>query len=88
MTYDAANSMIVMFGGRDRSDKSLGDTWGFDSNGWRKLDSTGPIPRSWHTMTYDAARKVVVLFGGRNAAEKPLGDTWEWNGTEWNLVDK
>jgi hypothetical protein len=80
MAYDAARSVIVLFGGVTTHGE-VGDTWTWNGTGtWTKHTPLhSPSPREVTGMAYDAARSEVVLFGGYNG--RNLGDTWTWNGT-------
>lgn len=79
---------IVMFGGETSSNDSsttatlFGDTWIFDSAGWRKVAITGPRARSRHAMAYDPVRDRIVLVGGKAGAAVEAS-TWEFDGTQW-----
>lgn len=80
MTYDAARRNVVLFGGISDGGKTLlGDTWLWDGNTWRAVESTPrPPARSKHAMAFDSERNRVVLYGGEGHK-----DTWEWDGDHW-----
>jgi hypothetical protein len=84
MTYDAALSQVVLFGGYDASN-FFGDTWTWDGTDWTKrTPAHSPSPRFGMGMAYDAARGEAVLFGGFGKPGSALfGDTWTWDGTDW-----
>ena len=83
MTYDAAHSQVVLFGGRSAANGWLGDTWLWNGTTWTQASpAASPASRSNMTMVYDAAQGNVVLFGGAGTAP-PTNDTWIWNGTTW-----
>ncbi len=80
MTYDAAHSDAILFGGRDANGTPLGDTWLWTGTAWVNVTAAGgPSPRFGAAMTYDVARGVVVLVGGDDGTKK-LNDVWEWDG--------
>jgi hypothetical protein len=80
MVYDSARRVIVLFGGIDNNNATVGDTWEYDGTTWTlKTPALSPTPRSGHVMTYDAARQRVVLFGGSSG----FNETWEYDGTTW-----
>ena len=85
MVYDAANGVVVLFGGWDGG-SFLDDTWLWDGTQWSQVFDQPrcdrPSARQSHKMVYDSVRGVVVLYGGHNAGIT-LEDTWEWNGTMW-----
>lgn len=86
MTFDAANGVYVMFGGRNTSG-ILNETWTFDGVAtWAlKTPVRSPSARVGAQMCYDSARGNVILFGGQNDKDL-LGDTWRWDGTNWNQL--
>ncbi len=85
MAYDAANGVVVLFGGWDGGG-FLDDTWLWNGTQWSQVCDQPrcdrPSARQSHKMVYDSVRGVVVLYGGHNAGIT-LGDTWEWNGATW-----
>jgi hypothetical protein len=75
MTYDAATSTAVLFGG------FTNDTWTWDGTTWTKQHpATSPTARQLPSMAYDAATSTAVLFGGNIAGHprRTPGDTWTW----------
>ncbi|MHA1950430.1 MAG: Kelch repeat-containing protein [Candidatus Thorarchaeota archaeon] len=67
MVYDSAADSMVLFGGSDEYDITLGDTWLFDynSNNWTQQDPTNhPSARVRHGMIYDSESNVVLSFFG------------------------
>jgi hypothetical protein len=89
-----ARDRVVLFGGRERTNGTLGptvfgDTWAFTRTPgvgtltWNSLPG-GPPARYDHQMVYDTLRDRIVMFGGRNASGTALGDTWIWNGSSWS----
>jgi hypothetical protein len=98
MTYDQANSDLVLFGGTDgangRTDgdaNELDETWTFDGSTWTvKAPTTSPPVRADASMaddpsSTDATAGQPVLFGGKSGSFYAGGydDTWTWNGTTW-----
>ena len=83
MAYDAATGTVVLFGGDDRFESPLGDTWTWDGSAWTKQAPTSSPPaRVFAAMAYDAATGTVVLFGG-HGINGQFDDTWTWNGSTW-----
>jgi hypothetical protein len=79
MTFDAARSEVVMFGGVNGGGLR-DDTWTWDGTTWtRRYPATSPSARFGEGMTYDAVHGQVVLFG----ACCDRRDTWTWDGTTW-----
>lgn len=83
--YDELRQQIVVFGGVDKSNVVLDDTWGLDATGWVTLLTGTPVRRHSPGMTYDPLRRRVVMFGGHSSTAQGvlLNDTWEWNGVGW-----
>ena len=78
LAYDAATRTVVLFGGDDRFESPLGDTWTWDGSTWTKqAPAAHPAARYDTESAYDAATGKVVLFGGLGN-NGVLGDTWTW----------
>jgi hypothetical protein len=96
MTYDAAHSVLVLFGGDTGGTSPTYDfdTWTWNGTSWTlwKTGATGPSPREGARMTYDAATGTVVLYGGYGCptfactSQTTLADTWTWNGSAWTAI--
>ncbi len=81
MVYDAARSVMVLFGGTDYCSTVYGDTWEWDADtaAWTQVPASGPSARYRHAMAYDPAHEQVVLFGGLLSypeSDPVVGDTW------------
>jgi Galactose oxidase, central domain/Kelch motif len=85
MVFDAANKVVLLFGGLAAGNQPLNDTWSWDGQDWTELQDIGPPARFVHAMAYDSARQRTVLFGGASPIQ-PLGDTWEWDGESWTQM--
>jgi len=85
MTYDVANSTVVLFGGNNAKNTPVRGTWVWDGSTWAKQSpATSPSARLTPAMTYDGATGNVVLFGGFSLKHaRVLGDTWVWDGSTW-----
>jgi hypothetical protein len=76
MTYDAANRIVLLFGGwtygpSHPAGKFFNDTWEFSKGAWTPLAVTvAPSPRAFAAITYDAYDRYVVLFGGCFSANR------------------
>ncbi len=69
---------VMLFGGLGPDNRLLSDTWSWNGEVWRMVDSPGePKPRFEHALAYDRARRRVVLFGGESSARQLFGDTYE-----------
>jgi hypothetical protein len=84
--YDAARSVVVVFGGLQIS--AYDHTWTWDGSTWKQpMPVVSPPARYDVAMAYDARRRRVVLFGGRpSMSSGGLQDTWEWDGERWAQV--
>jgi hypothetical protein len=83
MTYDAAHSQVVLFGGAS-STAILNDTWTWNGSTWtQQTPAHSPSARTGVGMAYDAAHNQVVLFGGATSCCTLANDTWIWDGTDW-----
>jgi hypothetical protein len=81
MTYDAAHSQVVLFGGSGNS--MLSDTWVWDGTNWSlEMPANSPSPRVT-SMVYDSSTQRVFLFGGWPGTFYSLSDTWAWDGVNW-----
>ena len=88
MAYDAAHSVVVIFGG-----DVYNDTWTWSGSNWTQKVSSGcgqspacpnsPPGRRYPSMIYDTAANSVLLFGGTDGNGNLLNDTWTWNGSAW-----
>ena len=86
LVYDAARTLMVLFGGEDGCTGVYGDTWEWNGSTWTEISTSGPNPRIMHGMAYDRLREEVVLFGGSlttvyGGGSYPyelVGDTWTY----------
>jgi N-acetylneuraminic acid mutarotase len=92
MVYDAANKMIILFGGWSNDTSAhLNDTWAYDpaKNTWAKLNPTGDVPTSRGNfgMAYDTDEQAVVLFGGTDSTAY-FNDTYvfDYSANTWTAV--
>jgi hypothetical protein len=86
ITYDAADSDVLLFGGAAANGAPLGDTWGFAGGLWTNLTQAGgagPAPRSAFGLAYDPTTSRVVLFGGTGSCGMTCGDTWSFAQGHW-----
>jgi hypothetical protein len=86
--YSGVDGGTLIFGGRDASGATLGDTWLRSDSGWANVATTGPAARTDHAMA-TLANGRILLFGGKTDAavnSSAVADTWEWNGSEWTLL--
>jgi PKD repeat protein len=85
--YDAANRVVVLFGGLGAGNY-LGDTWLWANSSWTNVTAyagVGPGPRADASMAYDARDREVLLFGGEDS-NGTLGDTWTFSTGQWARI--
>lgn len=82
MSYDAATSTAVLFGGVSvKTGRDADGTWTWDGSTWAKhAPAASPATGVNPAMTYDAATGTVVLFGGYNGRGPSAyhHGTWTW----------
>lgn len=83
--YDSLAGNLVVFGGIDKDNELLDDTWALNEHGWTGLSIGTPVRRTDAAITYDSVRHRIVMFGGYSVMTQGvlLNDTWEWNGAVW-----
>jgi hypothetical protein len=87
VVYDSKRKVFVLFGGSISGGGVNNNTWEWDGEKWKKIESENPPGRQAFTMVYDEHRKVTVVFGGMGATPKEIfGDTWEYDGKTWKKV--
>lgn len=91
IAYDSQQGVIVLFGGlrAAKSTDALADTWIWDGQRWREINTVGPARRSNHLMAYDPTRHKTILYGGGSWDGKVrtgYEDLWEWDGKSWLQV--
>ena len=73
-----SSGVLVIFGGYDNNDQSLGDTWllSLSRQLWRQISSSSsPTPRHHHSMV--ARDSFVYLHGGRGVTG--YNDVWRFD---------
>jgi hypothetical protein len=90
MSYDAALSADVLFGGVTDHGlaPSANDTWSWNGRSWTQAHPLiSPSARTAASMAYDSASRQLLLFGGGNSNEDgslaTQSDTWSWTGRSW-----
>ncbi len=88
MTYDAADSEVVLFGGAVPIYTAVGDTWTFRAGTWTQLTPIISPSARWSGIegfSYDPTLGYAVLYGGTSGAVS-LSDTWAFKGGLWTQV--
>ena len=83
--FDARRRRLVLYGGRGKDGKWLGDTWEWDGKSWLQMADASASARIHHAMAYDAGRGRVVMYGG-TTREGWDTSTWEWDGARWARI--
>jgi hypothetical protein len=81
-------SKVVMFGGWGTDSNgyvTLGDTWTWDGNDWKK-ETAQPSPPPRISFAMFSLLGEAVVFGGYEDGQHQLDDTWMWNGSAWNQL--
>ncbi len=89
MVFDEELGFSVLFGGQDRGNNLLSDTWTYTGRRWRQQRIwwwRRPAPRCGHALAYDKEARQTVLFGGIGYFDRTLGDTWVFDGASWGKV--
>jgi hypothetical protein len=98
MTWDAADSYVLLFGGCALSSyftcggSFLNDTWEYSNGSWAQVrPEPAPPPLALATMAYDSTTGTVVLFGGQgggwNATNPDYQNfTWEFHAGAWTNI--
>jgi hypothetical protein len=78
----------VLFGGVDRGDNALGDTWVFDGARWRRVRCLPPRPRRYAAFACCPDLHGCVLHGGSvdDRGEEGFGSTWLFRDGTWEQL--
>ena len=84
MTYDAANSRVIMFGGLLQNGTYSNATWQWTSGGgWSQLTPLyNPNAVAWAGMCATTGSDIV-LFGGVTTGLNYVATTYIWTGSNW-----
>ncbi len=83
IALDPVRHQVVMFGGQNTSNASIGDTWIWDGT-WRQYLGAAPAVRYGAKMVYDRGHDELVMFGGYSTTSNvALQDTWVWKVDHW-----
>jgi hypothetical protein len=98
MTYDAANSELLLVGSEVNGQQRPNSLWGWkDGNsGWvqrtvwmtptcgKSCPPSTDLPFAAGGLTDDSAHNRVLMLTGAPAA--PGDETWRWDGSKWNRI--
>ena len=89
MAYDSDRSVMVLFGGDDKTDNDQSDTWEYNGNTavWKQntMIVTEPLEREGHGIVYDTKIKKIVMHAGL-VKSKFDRDTWTYDGNDWTKL--
>jgi hypothetical protein len=85
MAYDAAHSVVVLFGGQGLDDRGapapFDATWTWNGSAWkRQAPKSAPPGLRNAAMAWDPGRHAVILVTG---ASTQMAQTWSWDGSAW-----
>ena len=93
IVYDSTRGKLVLFGGTSGGVTYCSDTWEASatvttpsSYVWELKTTSGPGPRSGHSMAYFEKGGYTLLFGGRTVNNTYTNETWKWDGTSWTQL--
>jgi hypothetical protein len=87
MAFDGQTNQIILYGGSDKNQNDLGDTWAWNGATWQELHPDhSPGALSGSLMDYDGQSNQLVLYGG-SSGSLPQGATWTWNGSDWKKTN-
>ncbi|MCB9666153.1 MAG: hypothetical protein H6732_18740 [Alphaproteobacteria bacterium] len=91
MTWDPVRQGVLLFGGKDTSQRTLADTWLWTGTSWTNVTPSGTNPPAREEPVFgtDLARQQVVLASGfvnGLPSGETTSDTWVWNGSAWTAL--
>ena len=86
MTYDAARSRSVLYGGWLTSGPN-DETWEYAGGTWTLIPTaTSPPAGQSAAMVFNTSNSRVLMAGGRQQPEPSDMDTWEFDGADWTQI--
>ena len=88
--YDERTKVTLLFGGIGPTGL-LSDTWAFDGDSWKQVNTEGPKDCLPHGMVYDHIKGKAILIT-LSVIRDPGDDAhavntlWEWSGDSWKKV--
>lgn len=87
MTYDALRKKIILFGGHEGYYSAYRrDTWEFDSNTWKRVN-TAHAPPLTGTMVYHHGLQKTLMYTGTDEYSHNSAEFWTYDGVDWTLID-
>jgi hypothetical protein len=86
--YDAARSVVVLFGGEGLDDKgapvAFDATWTWNGSAWKRLaPKTAPPGLPLASMAWDPGGRSVILV---TSTTPQAAQTWSWDGAAWTQL--
>lgn len=70
--YDTARHRVILYGGKDDTEKNRNELWALDleNRRWSQILPVGPLPppREDHSLVLDERNDALVLFGGEDGS--------------------
>jgi hypothetical protein len=88
LAFDEEAGAAILFGGIDRNDNPMGDTWAFNGVSWQPIRGPAPPARRYAAFAYDPDLKGCVLHGGAedDHGRRTFGDAWLCRGRTWTRM--
>lgn len=80
MAYDSARQVSVLVGRQNHED-AFYDTWEYDGQQWKRIDTELPAENIQPFLAYDEHRQKMVLFDSESST------LWEYDGSIWQHVE-
>jgi hypothetical protein len=86
MAFCEETAATILFGGINRLDQPLGDTWLFDGRCWQQIPGRAPPARRYAAFGYHPVLKGCVLHGGAvdDHSQVQFGDAWLFRDKAWS----
>lgn len=85
--YDAARSLVVLFGGQGLDDKGAAvpfdATWTWNGSAWKREKTRNPPGLRNAALAWDPGGHTVILVTGASAQS---AQTWSWDGSAWTQL--
>jgi PKD repeat protein len=82
LSFDAAQGVVLLFGGVSSSNVAYNDTWVYSvvANTWTQVSAANPPPaRYLHAAVYDPGIGQHVIYGGNKAGGATTGEVWTFS---------
>lgn len=73
MSYGGSPGEVLLYGGANRTDSALDDTWLWREGRWERFQGEGPPARAGHSLTWIPELASTVLVGGTDRPATEFG---------------